>query len=124
MFAMRFAPHCSSPLHSRYYQNHRKYATSRSDYQLRGHPLNRDPNCEPYEGDLDTEKVFAPCGLIANSMFNGEFVCKFLFKFVCKLVFEFNLSVSFYCNQCMQRPTRLNLSRANLPEDDRSVHIK
>ncbi|KAL5267871.1 hypothetical protein ACHWQZ_G004798 [Mnemiopsis leidyi] len=57
----------------RYYQNHRKYATSRSDYQLRGNPLNPDSNCEPYESDLDTNQVFAPCGLIANSMFNDTF---------------------------------------------------
>ena len=37
-----------------------------------GNPLNPDDNCEPYETDLDTDKVFAPCGLIANSMFNGS----------------------------------------------------
>merc|ERR1719204_244554 len=62
----------------RYYQNHRKYATSRSDYQLRGNPLNPDSNCEPYESDLDTSKVFAPCGLIANSMFNDTFKLEWL----------------------------------------------
>ena len=38
-----------------------------------GNPLNPDSNCEPYESDLDTNQVFAPCGLIANSMFNGTF---------------------------------------------------
>lgn len=62
----------------RFYQNHRKYATSRSDYQLRGNPLNPDDNCEPYESDLDSNKVFAPCGLIANSMFNDTFDLEWL----------------------------------------------
>eukprot|EP00116_Pleurobrachia_bachei_P012451 sb/3472713/ len=54
----------------KYYQNHRKYATSRSDKQLRGYPLYRDDNCEPFESDVDSDQYFAPCGLIANSMFN------------------------------------------------------
>lgn len=62
----------------RYYQNHRKYATSRSDYQLRGNPLNPDSNCEPYESDMETSKVFAPCGLIANSMFNDTYELEWL----------------------------------------------
>jgi len=65
----------------RYYQNHRKYATSRSDKQLRGYPLTQDSSCEPYESTMDDalgNKVLAPCGLIANSMFNDTFTLEWL----------------------------------------------
>lgn len=64
----------------KYYQNHRKYATSRSDKQLRGYPLYRDDNCEPFESDVDTDQYFAPCGLIANSMFNDTFQLEWVSK--------------------------------------------
>ena len=57
----------------RFYQNHRKYATSRSDQQLRGYPRYQDDNCEPYQIDPNTTLPYAPCGLIANTMFNGQF---------------------------------------------------
>lgn len=68
----------------RYYQNHRKYATSRSDQQLRGYPQYSDSKCEPYEkeevaGEKEgSGKVYAPCGLIANSMFNDTFKLEFV----------------------------------------------
>lgn len=57
----------------KYYQNHRKYATSRSDQQLRGYPRYQDDNCEPYQIDPNTSLPYAPCGLIANTMFNDTF---------------------------------------------------
>jgi len=57
----------------RFYQNHRKYATSRSDKQLRGTPRFNDENCVPYQFDPDTNHPYSPCGLIANSMFNDSF---------------------------------------------------
>ncbi|VDN57461.1 unnamed protein product [Dracunculus medinensis] len=57
-----------------YYQNHRRYMKSRSDSQLLG-DLNSVGDCEPY-ARMNTsmgEKVIAPCGAIANSMFNDTF---------------------------------------------------
>ncbi|KAK2153086.1 hypothetical protein LSH36_308g03007 [Paralvinella palmiformis] len=57
-----------------FYQNHRRYVKSRDDKQLRGqkiagNKLNTD--CEPYKTYNDTSDVgIAPCGAIANSLFN------------------------------------------------------
>ncbi|KAM4829346.1 cell cycle control protein 50A-like [Thomomys bottae] len=56
---------------SNFYQNHRPYVKSRDDRQLHGDPqalLHPSKECEPYRrhGGLP----IAPCGAIANSMFN------------------------------------------------------
>lgn len=58
-----------------YYQNHRRYMKSRSDDQLVGN-LQKVRDCYPYArmNSTDGEKVIAPCGAIANSMFNDTFV--------------------------------------------------
>ncbi|KAB0380695.1 hypothetical protein FD755_008479 [Muntiacus reevesi] len=56
---------------SNFYQNHRRYVKSRDDGQLNGDPsafLNPNKECEPYRRNED--KPIAPCGAIANSMFN------------------------------------------------------
>jgi len=52
-----------------YYQNHRRYVKSRDDFQLLG-KLSRTPSsdCAPY--DYNDNKPIAPCGAIANSLFN------------------------------------------------------
>lgn len=54
---------------SNYYQNHRRYVKSRDDDQLLGR-LNNPPStdCEPFA--QDGGKPIAPCGAIANSLFN------------------------------------------------------
>ena len=58
-----------------YYQNHRRYVKSRDDEQLRGEPRSywslRGSDCPPFVGNSSTSKAYAPCGAIANSMFNG-----------------------------------------------------
>ncbi|XP_015478221.1 cell cycle control protein 50A isoform X2 [Parus major] len=57
---------------SNFYQNHRRYVKSRDDSQLNGDNsslLNPSKECEPYRTNED--KPIAPCGAIANSMFNG-----------------------------------------------------
>lgn len=54
-----------------FYQNHRRYVKSRDDDQLLGRvnpTVNSD--CKPFATDSE-DKIFAPCGAIANSMFNG-----------------------------------------------------
>lgn len=57
---------------SNFYQNHRRYVKSRDDSQLNGdtfsltHP---SKECEPYRTGSDNKPI-APCGAIANSMFN------------------------------------------------------
>lgn len=54
-----------------YYQNHRRYVKSRDDDQLLGR-LSHTPStdCDPF-GKIDG-KTIAPCGAIANSLFNGK----------------------------------------------------
>lgn len=62
---------------SNYYQNHRRYVRSRDDNQIHGDvvtstSLNSD--CEPYRTksiSSSVSKPIAPCGAIANSLFNG-----------------------------------------------------
>ncbi|XP_061479136.1 cell cycle control protein 50A [Rhineura floridana] len=56
---------------SNFYQNHRRYVKSRDDSQLNGDNIslfNPSKECEPYR--TSEEKPIAPCGAIANSMFN------------------------------------------------------
>ncbi|XP_062407513.1 cell cycle control protein 50A-like [Sardina pilchardus] len=57
---------------SNFYQNHRRYVKSRDDSQLNGDTSSlKSPSkeCEPYRESSD-KKPIAPCGAIANSMFN------------------------------------------------------
>ncbi|KAF9796568.1 hypothetical protein SFRURICE_011717 [Spodoptera frugiperda] len=58
---------------SNYYQNHRRYVKSRDDSQLLGR-LSPVPStdCLPYAFAMEdgVEKPVAPCGAIANSLFN------------------------------------------------------
>lgn len=62
---------------SNYYQNHRRYVKSRDDSQLLGH-LSKTPSsdCIPFayvnSPDNGTGLPIAPCGAIANSLFNDE----------------------------------------------------
>lgn len=73
-----------------FYQNHRRYVKSRSSDQLQGtagissNALKSD--CDPLyqNGSL----ILSPCGLIANSLFNGELVLYFLL-----LLFGFQLAM-------------------------------
>ncbi|KAI5642597.1 LEM3 (ligand-effect modulator 3) family / CDC50 family domain-containing protein [Phthorimaea operculella] len=58
---------------SNYYQNHRRYVKSRDDNQLLGR-LGQDPSsdCDPFAWGMENgvRKPIAPCGAIANSLFN------------------------------------------------------
>lgn len=56
-----------------YYQNHRRYVKSRDDNQLLGH-LKSEPStdCIPFAKSNGTGVPIAPCGAIANSLFNGN----------------------------------------------------
>uniref|UniRef100_A0A4W6EWD1 Cell cycle control protein n=1 Tax=Lates calcarifer TaxID=8187 RepID=A0A4W6EWD1_LATCA len=56
---------------SNFYQNHRRYVKSRDDSQLNGDLeslMKPSKECEPYA--YHENKPIAPCGAIANSMFN------------------------------------------------------
>lgn len=61
-----------------YYQNHRRYVKSRDDDQLLG-KLSNTPSsdCKPFafemENGVETSRVIAPCGAIANSLFSDNF---------------------------------------------------
>ncbi|XP_033002502.1 cell cycle control protein 50C-like [Lacerta agilis] len=53
-----------------FYQNHRRYVLSRSDAQLLGRKANiQNSNCVPF-ATYENGTPIAPCGAIANSMFN------------------------------------------------------
>ncbi|CBY11111.1 unnamed protein product [Oikopleura dioica] len=58
-----------------YYQNHRRYVKSRDDTQLLAEKsyicTEADGDCSPY--DKIGERPIAPCGAIANSLFNDTF---------------------------------------------------
>ncbi|XP_029434400.1 cell cycle control protein 50C-like [Rhinatrema bivittatum] len=58
---------------SGFYQNHRRYVISRYDAQLLGRNITNDQavesKCAPFSRNSDGSTV-APCGAIANSMFN------------------------------------------------------
>lgn len=63
-----------------FYQNHRRYVRSRDDNQLLGikeylenYKLIKD--CRPFDKDKD-DRPIAPCGAIANSLFNDSFILK------------------------------------------------
>uniref|UniRef100_A0A0N4Z9K6 Cell cycle control protein 50A n=1 Tax=Parastrongyloides trichosuri TaxID=131310 RepID=A0A0N4Z9K6_PARTI len=55
-----------------YFQNHRRYVKSRNDDQLLGH-LSKIDDCDPYDKNKMTNQSYAPCGAVANSMFNDTF---------------------------------------------------
>jgi len=63
-----------------YYQNHRRYVSSRDDVQLRGYPesySNLLENCANFVsqgGSSNLSLSYLPCGLIARSLFNDTFV--------------------------------------------------
>ncbi|XP_046373470.1 cell cycle control protein 50A-like isoform X3 [Haliotis rufescens] len=57
-----------------FYQNHRRYVRSRDDNQLNGQtiaPGSLNQDCDPYR--LFNSTGIAPCGAIANSLFNDSF---------------------------------------------------
>ncbi|KJH42500.1 core histone H2A/H2B/H3/H4 [Dictyocaulus viviparus] len=54
-----------------YFQNHRRYVKSRNDKQFLGN-LMEVADCEPYAYD-ENKNPIAPCGVIANSMFNDTY---------------------------------------------------
>ncbi|KAJ8275022.1 hypothetical protein COCON_G00096470 [Conger conger] len=63
---------------SNFYQNHRRYVKSRDDRQLNGDTsvlTNPSKECEPYRTDV---KPIAPCGAIANSLFNDTLVLNYI----------------------------------------------
>ncbi|XP_061450090.1 cell cycle control protein 50B [Rhineura floridana] len=68
------APVCLYYQLSSYYQNYRGYSVSRDDMQLSGdtwaltHPID---DCVPYQYQKTTP--IAPCGSVANSLFNDSF---------------------------------------------------
>lgn len=60
-----------------FFQNHRVYVKSRDNKQLSGSTdikgSNLDNNCEPFKTDANGNAI-APCGTIANSLFNDTFL--------------------------------------------------
>ncbi|PAA47597.1 hypothetical protein BOX15_Mlig007709g1 [Macrostomum lignano] len=56
-----------------FYQNHRRYVKSRDDGQLQGTKMdNLLDDCNPYR-QSPSGQWYAPCGAIANSLFNDTF---------------------------------------------------
>jgi len=63
-----------------YYQNHRRYVSSRSDNQLKGSMVSSYSglaDCDPYisvDSSHDSSMLFLPCGLIVKIVFNDTFI--------------------------------------------------
>lgn len=60
---------------TKFFQNHRQYIKNYYDLQLKGQVVsesNVKSNCDPFSTN-DQGKIIYPCGIIANSMFNGNF---------------------------------------------------
>ena len=60
-----------------FYQNHRRYYDSKNEDQLLGNLRNYssddyddEAKCDPFYKNKETQKVYFPCGSIANSMFS------------------------------------------------------
>lgn len=60
---------------SNYYQNHRRYVKSRDDEQLLGRLGVPSTDCAPFAYTEDGRTI-APCGAIANSLFNDSLSIK------------------------------------------------
>lgn len=60
---------------SNYYQNHRRYVKSRDDDQLLGRLGDPSSDCAPFALTDDNQPI-APCGAIANSLFNDTLKIK------------------------------------------------
>jgi len=64
-----------------FYQNHRRYVKSRDDRQLYGDLASGSDECSPFlHPPNDTAKKYAPCGAIANSLFNDTIVLEYCDK--------------------------------------------
>ncbi|KAM7539939.1 hypothetical protein Aperf_G00000023963 [Anoplocephala perfoliata] len=64
-----------------FFQNHRRYVMSRDDDQLNGKIITTpSSDCEPYRYAMENgeKKIIAPCGAIANSIFNDTFTLRFV----------------------------------------------
>lgn len=61
---------------TKFYQNHRRYVKSLNLNQLKGQAVSfgsvKGGDCKPL--DVIGDKIIYPCGLIANSLFNGLFL--------------------------------------------------
>ncbi|RLN96578.1 hypothetical protein BBJ28_00000157 [Nothophytophthora sp. Chile5] len=100
-----------------FYQNHRRYVQSRSDAQLRGDATASTSDCSPLTTSTDlykynstaetaigantTDYTLMPCGLIANSLFNGMYIF-----WVNKLVAD---GKTYYQNDTYSGDTLVNL---------------
>lgn len=80
-----------------FYQNHRQYIKNYDSTQLDGNKVDTytlDTNCGPLGTNQDNMVVY-PCGLIANSMFNGKcilpIVTKILKYRICRYCVKFNI---------------------------------
>ena len=87
-----------------FYQNHRRYVKSRDDNQLLGDaiPYNSlTSDCDPFRGVANESLPggglsYAPCGAIANSLFNGaSSYCLTLFVFLFTADDSVHVSFSF-----------------------------
>jgi len=62
-----------------FFQNHRRYVKSRNDMQLAGN-LDSIDDCDPYSTTNTTTGTilpYAPCGAVANSMYNDTFTLSY-----------------------------------------------
>ncbi len=80
LFLFSFKQVCFNPFFCFNFQNHRRYVRSKDDSQLHGTLKNPvSTNCKPFNqrtfvgaNNKSVTEQIAPCGAVANSMFNGK----------------------------------------------------
>ena len=102
-----------------FYQNNRRYVQSLDTSQLQGAYVDVNTlsggNCKPLAVTSDGTKGIYPCGLIANSVFNGTFVALLIIvrEFTCGLTI--NTQIRFLAFVQLMRPTRPARRTITLP---------
>lgn len=84
---------------SNYYQNHRRYVKSRDDSQLLGKlSLTPSSDCMPFQyvSEGNKEKPIAPCGAIANSLFNGMTLLYHVINLITFIFHRYSYNISFW----------------------------
>lgn len=82
-----------------FYQNHRQYINSFDSAQLLGNPVSPSGNCGSLR-TTDTGLGIYPCGLIANSMFNGKLDKVGIIWLLCLHLGYIRYPVQSYISEC------------------------
>lgn len=103
-----------------FYQNHRRYVKSRDDSQLLGTPITSasslNSECAPYDQN-NMSMVYAPCGAIANSLFNDTFTLTYMDQFAVVPVLKSGIAWTTDYNVKFNNPTNNNWDNTVMPKN-------